>query len=119
MGEQRTRLTEAAGTERFEANGTAVPVHGSYDPRFRSVVEAFVENYRQDDEVGSAVSIVVGGETVVDIWGGWTDLTRTAEWERDTIVCMMSVAKGITAIAFNMLIDRGLVDLESPVARYW
>jgi CubicO group peptidase (beta-lactamase class C family) len=119
MSEQHTRLTEAADTEHFEANGTAVPVHGPYDPRFRSVVEAFVENYRQDDEVGSAVSIVVGGETVVDVWGGWTDLTRTAEWERDTIVCMMSVAKGITAIAFNMLIDRGLVDLESPVARYW
>jgi CubicO group peptidase (beta-lactamase class C family) len=31
----------------------------------------------------------------------------------------MSVAKGVTGIACNMAIDRGLVELDAPVARYW
>ena len=103
----------------LEVAGIRLPLHGTYDERFAPVVEAFVENYRVEDELGSAVSVVVDGETVVDVWGGWTDETRTTEWQRDTLVCMMSVAKGITAIAFNMLVDRGIVDVDAPVAQYW
>jgi CubicO group peptidase (beta-lactamase class C family) len=105
--------------EAVEVHGRRLPLHGRYDQRFRPVIDAFIENYRVEDEVGSSVSAVVDGRTVVDIWGGWTDSTRTEEWGQDTLVCMMSVAKGITGIAFNMLVDRGLVDLDAPVARYW
>ena len=95
------------------------PFAGTYEPAFRPVVDAFLENYRVEDELGSAAAVMVDGRPVVDIWGGWKDQTRTRPWDRDTIVCMMSVAKGITAIAFNMLLDRGLVELEAPVSRYW
>jgi CubicO group peptidase (beta-lactamase class C family) len=92
---------------------------GTYDSRFAPVVEAFLENYRVEDELGSAVVVNVDGRPVVDVWGGWRDIEKTRPWERDTIVCMMSVAKGVTAVAFNMLLDRGLVELDAPVARYW
>lgn len=102
-----------------EVGGRRTPMHGSYEPAFAPVVAAFVENYRSQAETGSAVAVVHDGRVVVDVWGGWTDESRTSEWHRDTIVCMMSVAKGITAIAFNMLIDRGLVELDAPVAEYW
>ena len=105
--------------ETFEARGARLPVHGTYDERFREVVEAFVENYELENELGSAVSVVIDGERVVDVWGGWADEDRRHEWQADTIVGMMSVAKGVTAIAFNMLVDRGLIDLDAPVARYW
>ncbi len=94
-------------------------IHGVYDPAFRPVVDAFIENYVEEDEIGSAANVVIDGRTVVDIWGGWQDGAKTRPWERDTIVCMMSVAKGVTAITFNMLIDRGHVDLDTPVAHYW
>ncbi len=96
-----------------------LPLGGRYDPAFRPVVDAFLQNHVDGEEVGSAVSILVDGRPVVDIWGGWTDATRTHPWSSDTIVCMMSVAKGITAIAFAMLIDRGLVDPNARVMEYW
>lgn len=105
--------------ETFPAGGTSVPLNGSYDPKFAAVAEAFRENYRSEEEVGSAVSISIGGQTVVDLWGGWKNNARDSEWQRDTIVCMMSVSKGITGLAFNMLVDRGLVDVNAPVAKYW
>jgi len=105
--------------ETFDAGERTVPLNGGYDPKFEHVVEAFRENYRKEDEVGSAVSVVVDGRTVVDIWGGWKESQRRQEWQRDTIVCMMSVAKGITGIAFNMLVDRGLIDVNAPIAKYW
>jgi CubicO group peptidase (beta-lactamase class C family) len=105
--------------ETFEARGRAIPVNGVLEPQFEPVLQAFQENYRTEDEVGSAVSVVLDGRTVVDLWGGWRDGARQREWQRDTLVCMMSVSKGITGMAFNMLVDRGLVDVSAPVARYW
>jgi CubicO group peptidase (beta-lactamase class C family) len=105
--------------ETVEKDGVAHPVGGTCEPEFRPVVEAFKENYRQEDEVGSAVSVVIDGKRVVDIWGGFADGARTRPWERGSTVCMMSVAKGITGVCFNMLVDRGLVDVDEPVATYW
>jgi CubicO group peptidase (beta-lactamase class C family) len=105
--------------ETFEAGGRPTPVNGRLEPQFESILDAFQENYRNEDEVGSAVSVVVDGRTVLDLWGGWRDGAREREWQRDTLVCMMSVSKGITGMAFNILVDRGLVDVNAPVARYW
>ena len=106
-------------SQTVESDAGEVPVQGRCDEAFLPVLDAFLENYRVEEEVGSAVSVVVEGRTVVDIWGGWVDRTRTAPWAENTIVCMMSVAKGIMGIAFGMLIDRGLVDIDEPVASYW
>jgi CubicO group peptidase (beta-lactamase class C family) len=105
--------------EVFSAGGRSVPLNGCFDTRYQAVVDAFIENYRSEDEVGSAVSIVIDGETVLDIWGGWKEGARLQEWQHNTIVCMMSVSKGITGLAFNLLVDRGLVDIDAPVANYW
>lgn len=106
-------------SETFTAGERAVPVNGCYDERFQGVLEAFKENYRQEDEIGSAVSVVLDGRTVVDLWGGWRDGARQQPWQHDTIVCMMSVSKGITGLSFSLLLDRGLVSVDAPVARYW
>ena len=92
---------------------------GAYEAKFEAVAEAFIENFRVEDELGSAVAVTLDGKPVVDLWGGFANQDRSRLWERDTLVCMMSVAKGITAICFNMLLDRGLVELDAPVARYW
>lgn len=101
------------------ARGHSFRLHGSHDPAFAPVAEAFAENYTAEEEIGSATTVYVDGRKVVDLWGGYRDAAQTKAWGEDTIVCMMSVAKGISGISFNTLIDRGLVDPEAPVARYW
>src|SRR5690606_1234848 len=103
----------------IEARGARYPLAGTYEPEFRRVVDAFIENFDVEDEVGAACSIVLNGRTVVDVFGGWRDAAMTVPWDAPTTVCMMSVAKGITAICFNMLIDRGLVDPDAYVTEYW
>ena len=103
----------------LDARGVSYPLQGSYDPEFKPVAEAFIENFKVEDEVGAACSIMVNGRTVVDIYGGWRDGAMTTRWDAPSLVCMMSVAKGITAICFNMLIDRGLVDPDELVIKYW
>jgi len=104
---------------RVEARGASWPLSGRYEPEFRPVVDAFIENFNVEDEVGAACSIMIDGSTVVDIWGGWRNAELSIVWDAPTTVCMMSVAKGITAICFNMLIDRGLVDPDALVIEYW
>ena len=94
-------------------------VHGECHPRFAAVREAFAANFRDRDEIGAAVAVVVDGATVVDLWGGHADLARTRPWERDTIVNVYSCTKGMTALCAHRLVSEGRLDLDAPVARYW
>ncbi|MFE1943678.1 serine hydrolase domain-containing protein [Streptomyces massasporeus] len=94
-------------------------VHGHCDARFTAVREAFEENFRERGELGAAVAVTVGGETVVDLWGGWADAARSRPWERDTLVNVWSTTKGPVALCAHILADRGLLDLDAPVAVYW
>jgi CubicO group peptidase (beta-lactamase class C family) len=105
--------------ETVTARGATFTFSGEYEPEFKPAVDAFIENYSVEEEIGSASSLIVDGRKVFDVWAGYRDEARTMPWERDTIVCMMSVAKGISGIAFNILIDRGLVDPDAPVSKYW
>ncbi|MEU1178556.1 serine hydrolase domain-containing protein [Streptomyces sp. NPDC005820] len=94
-------------------------VHGHCDARFAAVRTAFEENFRDRGELGAAVAVTVDGEPVVDLWGGWADPARTRAWERDTLVNVWSTTKGPTALCAHILADRGLLDLDAPVAAYW
>ena len=102
-----------------EARGASFPIGGRIAPEFQPVADAFAENFRLEDEIGAACSIMLNGSTVIDLWGGWRNGDMTQRWDAPTTVCMMSVAKGITAICFNMLIERGLVDPDAHVTEYW
>ncbi|MEI9852193.1 MAG: serine hydrolase domain-containing protein [Sphingomonas sp.] len=105
--------------QKVAGRGARFGVRGSHDPEFAPVLDAFIENFEKEDEVGAAVSVMIDGRTMVDLWGGWADGAKTRPWDAHTTVCMMSVAKGITAIAFNMAVDRGLIDIDKPIAHYW
>ncbi|MGW1916202.1 serine hydrolase domain-containing protein [Streptomyces sp. NPDC002076] len=94
-------------------------VHGHCDARFAAVREAFEDNFRERGELGAAVAVTVDGTTVVDLWGGWADAAGTRPWERDTLVNVWSTTKGPVALCAHLLADRGLLDIDAPVAAYW
>ena len=93
-------------------------IRGACDERFDQVRDAFAASLDQDD-VGASVAVYVDGEPVVDLWGGHVDAARTAPWERDTIVNVWSTTKTMVALCALMLADRGVLDMDAPVARYW
>jgi CubicO group peptidase (beta-lactamase class C family) len=94
-------------------------IMGSCDERFAGVRDALEENFRRHDELGAAVAVAVDGRPVVDIWAGWMDSGRTRAWERDTLVDVFSVGKAMAALCVLILAERGQVELDAPVARYW
>ncbi len=94
-------------------------IDGFCEPRFMRVREAFSGNFNHHAERGGAVAIALRGRVVVDLWGGWSDVARERRWQRDTIVNFFSVSKALCAIAALRLAERGCLDLDAPVARYW
>ncbi len=94
-------------------------VQGEFDERFGSVVDRFVDNYHEHDEVGASLCVTYEGETVIDVWGGAVDRELSAPWESDTISIVMSCTKGAVALCAHVLADRGLLDIEAPVKEYW
>jgi CubicO group peptidase (beta-lactamase class C family) len=101
------------------ARATTTPIDGVCDPRFAPVREAFVTNFAERDEVGAAIALSVGGRMVVDLWGGWADRARAKPWRSNTLVNFFSVGKAFTATCALLLVQRGLLDLDSPVTRWW
>ena len=94
-------------------------IGGHCAPKYGVVKDAFAANLRQRDEVGAAFSLWVGDEPVVDLWGGWKDKARTRPWTRDTLANVWSSTKGINAACFALLVARGQIAYDDPVARYW
>jgi len=94
-------------------------VQGTTAAGFGAVAEAFGRNFDEAGEVGAACCIYVDGVPVVDIWGGVADAESGRPWESDTLQLHFSTTKGIAAICAAILYERGLLDYEAPVSRYW
>jgi CubicO group peptidase (beta-lactamase class C family) len=92
---------------------------GAVKPGFERVAEAFKKNFDSKGEIGASVCLTVGGETVVDLWGGTADQKTQAPWTRDTVSIVFSCTKGATAICAHVLASRGKLDIDAPVAELW
>ncbi len=94
-------------------------VHGTVAPGFEPVRDAFVANFDQGLEVGAAFAAYHRGRKVVDLWGGVADRDRGTPWAEDSVILVFSTTKGATAVCANILAERGLLDVDAPVATYW
>ncbi len=98
---------------------SATKIEGHCEERFKSVKDAFKSNFDENLEVGASFAVTINGKHVIDLWGGYADADKTKKWNKDTIVNVYSTTKVMTAICIHMLVDRGLLDLDTPVAKYW
>ncbi len=101
------------------ANEAPFPSRGSYADGFAPLAETFARHLRDGREVGAGLSVHHRGRLVVDVWGGFADRDARAPWQRDTRIVVFSVTKGLAAMAFAMLADRGAFDWDENVATYW
>lgn len=94
-------------------------IHGTCDPRFAAVEAAFAANFEEGLDQGAAFAVYAAGRPVVDLWGGSADAEGQRPWARDTLVNVWSTTKGVVALALALLVERGRLDYEAPVARVW
>lgn len=98
---------------------SVVEVHGHVEPRFDAVREAFATNFVRHGDVGAACAVYHRGRLVVDVWAGLAHREEARPWERDTLQLVFSSTKGMAATCALQLVERGLIDLDAPIARYW
>ncbi len=96
-----------------------MPLGGMCSARFEPLRELFAAKLASGEDLGASLAVNIDGEMVVDLWGGWADEARTVPWTENTITCVFSTTKTMTALAALVLVDRGELDLDSNVAAYW
>jgi len=70
-------------------------------------------------EIGVQVAAYYQGRLAIDTWGGLADETTGRKVDGETLFNVYSVAKAVTATALHMQVDRGLIEYDAPIARYW
>ncbi len=103
----------AGGTE--TAPGPVIEGHVALG--FEAVAQAFRSNFIERADPGAAFAVWRGDECLVDLRGGIEDEGRP--WRADTLMPVFSGTKGLVAACALVLVDRGLLSLDRPVADYW
>jgi CubicO group peptidase (beta-lactamase class C family) len=93
--------------------------HGTADPAFTRLQTLLSERLTSGAELGASICVNIAGRNVLDIWGGHADTAKTTPWQENTLVVVWSCTKVVTALAAAILIDRGQLDPEAPVSKYW
>jgi CubicO group peptidase (beta-lactamase class C family) len=94
-------------------------VHGHCESGFGRVADVFATQLESGRDIGGSVGVYLDGKPVVDIWGGSADHDRGVPWTEHTVTPIGSTSKSLASTAVLILVDRGLLDLDEPVARYW
>src|SRR5438552_16650809 len=95
------------------------PMGGTCSARFDPLRELFAARLRSGEDLGASLAVNIDGEMVVDLWGGWADEARTAPWTENTITCVFSTTKAMTALAALVLVVRGEIELDASRAMIW
>ena len=94
-------------------------IKGVCADQFGAVRTALERNLDSGEELGASLVLDIDGDIVIDMWGGFADQARTIPWTEHTITNVWSSTKTVTSLAALMLADRGELDVDAPVAKYW
>jgi len=99
-----------------------VEIQGYAAPGLEAVKAAFAANFARTgdyQEIGASLCVYRQGERLIDLWAGHADKARTRPWTADTLVNVWSTTKLATAVCVALLVDRGLIAYDQPVAEVW
>lgn len=90
----------------------ATSVHGTTEPGFEPAAAELERLLAAEPDARGQFCAYLNGRTIVDIWGG-------GDVAADDLQGVFSSTKGVSAICIALLVQRGLLSLDAPVARYW
>lgn len=99
--------------------GDVSQVQGSCREGFEAFEEIVRSNLGNGVDHGASLVVALDGEPMVDLWGGTRDYEGSAPWNADTLVRIFSTSKVVVITCVLMLVDRGVLDLDEPIASHW
>ncbi len=113
-------VDEFARQRGAEHSGHGTPgLKGAADPNFACAARAFDSMFPHHRFGGGSLAVYLNGVPVVDVWTGWSDRRGNHLWTENTGAMVFSATKGIASTVIHRLVDRGLIDYDTPVADYW
>ena len=94
-------------------------IEGICEDKYLAVKELFLELHKTDREIGSSFAVYKDGNPVIDIWGGFSDKDKINSWQQNTLATVWSTTKGVAAITIAYAYEKGLLDYEEKVSKYW
>ncbi|CAF1270939.1 unnamed protein product [Adineta steineri] len=95
-------------------------IYGYVAENWTSIRDAFEQNFIDGLDIGASLSIYHRGKCVVDLYGGWKDLERKKQpYTSDTLQIIFSTSKGILSAAIALCVDRGWLNYDEPIRKYW
>ncbi|WP_291200572.1 serine hydrolase domain-containing protein [Hyphomonas sp.] len=95
------------------------PISGFVAPGFEAVEEVFAANFARGEEQGAGFAVLLDGEVIIDLHGGWADRGGMKPWDARTLVPVYSTTKGIAALILAMAVEGLPGGYETPVAEVW
>jgi CubicO group peptidase (beta-lactamase class C family) len=86
---------------------------------FGPVADAFRQNFTEGLEIGAGFCAIREGQVLVDLTGGHADRARTQVFTATTLTPVYSTTKPVAAMVIAMLVDRGVLAYDAPVASVW
>ena len=78
-----------------------------------------LEQIQRGTQLGTQVCAYRNGDVIVDTWAGQMGPADPRPVQADTLFNCFSTTKGVAAAALHILADRGLIDYDAPVTKYW
>ncbi len=92
---------------------------GHCDKKFEEMRQVLSKSIDLGADLGASVAITIDGKFVVDMWGGWVDEAKTIPWAENTLTNVWSTTKTMAALCALVLVERGQLDVDGPVSKYW
>ena len=95
------------------------PISGHCDEKFEEMRHLLSKSIDSGADIGASVAVTINGKFVVDMWGGWVDEAKTIPWAENTLTNVWSTTKTMAALCALVLVERGQLDVDAPVSKYW
>lgn len=90
----------------------AVKLHGIIEKRINSLIDGGFE-------LGAQVAVYMDGELIADVAIGRVSSKSDRKVDSNTLFPVCSTSKGILSTIVHIVAERGVIDYDSPMARYW
>ncbi len=101
----------------------AFELSGLCPPRFAAVKDAFASNFTDApeglNEQAARFSVVIAGETVIDLWAGFADPRAQTPFTDTTLAPVFSTGKAVMALLMASAVERGKLTYDQLVADLW
>ncbi len=94
-------------------------VQGFAAPGFEPVADHFAQSFANGVELGAGVCVRIGGETVIDLTGGFADRAKTVPFDAETLVPVYSTTKGIAALMMAHAAGDLPAGYDTAIASLW